>query len=181
MRLIGTSLYDVLQGGSGDDQIFGLDGSDTIKPGTGRDVVFAGAGNDYVATDEDTTGDVIFGGAGNDSLWGASGHDRIFGGAGLDNIYGRGGNDVMAGGEGADLFYFVGSDEGTDIILDFEHGVDRLNIDPATATFVDLGSMIRVDYDAGSVILADISDPDQLTAGDFYFQPPPVDPTDLVV
>lgn len=188
MRFIGTNAYDVIAGSPAADLILGLGDGDTIRSGTGRDVVFAGGGNDFVANDEsEAVGDTIFGGDGNDSLWGAPGEDRIFGGAGDDNLYGRDGNDLLAGGSGADLFYFFnGRDSGTDLILDFEHGVDQLNLDFASVDIVDLGSAVRIDYGAGSVILAGVGDPGQLDANDFWFDPgqdpgEPTDPDDLLL
>ena len=55
--------------------------------------------------------------AGNDTLWGNGGNDTLAGGAG---------DDRLTGGAGADRFVFTG---GRDVVLDFQHGVDRVALD----------------------------------------------------
>jgi hypothetical protein len=50
---------------------------------------------------------------------GSSGDDLLFGGMGVDQLEGR---------EGRDRFAWSAADEGTDIILDFESGLDSLSI-----------------------------------------------------
>jgi choice-of-anchor C domain-containing protein len=57
---------DILNGGAGNDQLFGNGGDDTLN---------GGAGNDS-----------LFGGSGNDTLRGGSGNDRLDGGAGTDTV-----------------------------------------------------------------------------------------------
>ncbi|MEL6433561.1 MAG: calcium-binding protein, partial [Pseudomonadota bacterium] len=66
--------------------------------------------------------------------------------AGDDVLNGEGGNDVLIGGEGSDTFVFE-EGFGTDIVLDFQLGVDRLD-------FSDFGS----DFDLSSHVSQDGSD-----------------------
>ncbi|WP_439525612.1 hypothetical protein [Roseovarius mucosus] len=118
---------DSMSGSFGNDLISGGDGADDIGGGTGRDTIDAGAGNDRVGGGEGD--DSIQGGAGNDFLAGGGRNDTIDGGSGADTINGGAGNDRMTGGAGADQFVFSAFNEGeTDVITDFQDGIDRLFI-----------------------------------------------------
>jgi uncharacterized delta-60 repeat protein len=81
----GTADADLLIGGTGNDQLFGLDGDDTLLGGGGRDYLLGGAGKD-----------ALFGNAGIDTLSGAGGNDRLFGGPDADYLYGGAGTDSAA-------------------------------------------------------------------------------------
>ena len=71
--------------------------------------------------------DLLFGSMFADVLNGLAGDDTIDAGAGDDHIKAGIGNDTLTGGEGADLFEFtVGF--GSDVITDFELGVDKISI-----------------------------------------------------
>lgn len=78
--------------------------------------------------------DTLEGGAGNDQLIGGSGNDRLLGGSGNDRIWGGTGIDRQAGGSGSDVFIFRSTAElgristSTDVIADFTHGVDRIDL-----------------------------------------------------
>ena len=74
---------DVINGGAGNDNLFGELGNDTIDGGTGDDT--------------------LTGGAGDDSLTGGTGADQFFGGLGDDAMFLAEG-DVADGGDGDDLF-----------------------------------------------------------------------------
>ncbi|WP_375687111.1 hypothetical protein [Pseudooceanicola sp. LIPI14-2-Ac024] len=65
--------------------------------------------------------------AGRDMLAGGSGANDLRGGAGADILFDGGGADTVFGGAGADLFLF-GRDDATDVIRDFEPGVDRVDL-----------------------------------------------------
>ncbi len=107
VKLHGTGGDDSLTGTDGNDILYGLDGNDTIHGGAGHDT--------------------IYGGAGHDTIYGGDGIDTIYGGSGDDLIYGGLGNDTMSGGAGADTFAWTLNDlGGTDTILDFEMGTDKL-------------------------------------------------------
>jgi Ca2+-binding RTX toxin-like protein len=77
----GTPAGRTLNGGPGDDEIWGYDGDDTIDGGDGNDNLDGGTGNDRV-----------LGGAGNDEVDGAgykeAGSDYIDGGPGYDYVDG---------------------------------------------------------------------------------------------
>ncbi|SLN40391.1 Hemolysin, chromosomal [Aquimixticola soesokkakensis] len=76
---------DYLDGGAGDDTIYGEGGNDTILGGSGKDILYGGEGDDTISA--------------------GSGTDKVYGGAGNDTIHGGGDNDVLEGGAGADTFY----------------------------------------------------------------------------
>jgi len=135
----GTLNNEVLNGGAGDDTIFGMDGHDVINGGAGADVLNGGAGNDTIEAGDGRDiinggigADSLLGGAGNDTIYGMNGFDlihggdgddRLSGGAGNDTIFGGAGNDNMLGGLGADKL-FGGS--GQDAIYGIE-GIDLLD------------------------------------------------------
>jgi Ca2+-binding RTX toxin-like protein len=144
---------DTLDGGSGDDAIGGGPGIDTIRGGEDHDQLFGGSGND-----------IIEGGAGNDYLeggaelgldafvslsqnsrWSANGVDflatpvRNYEGGSSDDrdtLSGGAGDDILAGGQDSDMFRYVGStgDQGEDLVVDFENGVDKLILDLQLST-----------------------------------------------
>jgi len=64
---------------------------------------------------------------GDDMLFGGSGRDALFGEGGNDTLAGGRGNDLNVGGDGEDLFMFRLND-GTDMIEDFEQGVDQIGL-----------------------------------------------------
>ncbi len=97
---------DVLNGGAGNDLIYGNHGGDSITGGTGDDTIFAGQDNDTIS-----------GGSGNDVLAGNKNDDLIFGDGGNDTLNGGEGNDTMFGSSGNDRFLFA-SNSGNDIITD---------------------------------------------------------------
>lgn len=84
---------DRLDGGEGDDVLYGQGGNDTLIGGPGDDTLLGGTGNDQ-----------LFGGDGDDSLVAGDGNDQLFGGAGNDTLVGGGDNDNLSGGDDADLF-----------------------------------------------------------------------------
>ncbi|WP_416191171.1 Ig-like domain-containing protein [Neisseria sp. CCUG12390] len=55
------------------------------------------------------------------------GNDTLIGGSGDDILFGGAGNDTLTGGDGADQFVFLAnSNSGHDVITDFEAGVDKV-------------------------------------------------------
>lgn len=125
----GTTGNDIIHGGDGTDIIMAGAGDDTISGGRGADILLGRTGADVLNGDAD--GDLIMGGAGNDLLRGGSGDDALYGGLDDDRLEGGAGDDLMLGGDGADTFVFNG---GTDIIADYDQGVDRIVLDAALWT-----------------------------------------------
>ena len=90
-KMFGMSGHDTVAGGAGDDKLWGNSGNDVLKGGDGNDVMSGGSGED-----------VLEGGAGDDVMSGNSGNDVMLGGDGNDAMSGNTGDDKMAGGEGND-------------------------------------------------------------------------------
>lgn len=130
---------DTIQGGDGNDIIFG-DSVNTdallaanqhlnLAPGSGWEVFTKlgwtdGQIMDYIvknavalAKESAGSNDQTRAG-GDDTLYGGAGDDLIFGQEGDDHIYGGAGNDTLYGGSGADTFHYTGND-GHDVIKDF--------------------------------------------------------------
>jgi Ca2+-binding RTX toxin-like protein len=142
------------------------------------------SGDDKILADDGLAGViklVLDGGAGNDGIRGGDGDDRLYGGDGDDTLVGDdaasedavGGDDVMTGGAGADTFVF---DAGSDVITDFENGVDKivlknLGVD-SFEDFAKLGGQVGDDVviDFGERVLTiENVDAADIDATDFLF------------
>ena len=180
--IYGNKGNDYLYGEAGADSIYGGDGNDYIEGGTGNDArldggagndriygstetttptflttttkILGGAGDDYIVaavaggfvvrtnsgtTDEAKSG-YIYGGAGNDRIFGSAFKDSIFGdegddiietGDGGDEAVGGDGNDKITGGAGVDYLFGRSGDDtiygmGGDDIIEGHEGQDRL-------------------------------------------------------
>ncbi len=71
--------------------------------------------------------DILTGGAQDDTIFGHGEDDQLYGMAGNDRLIDGRGTDQLWGGDGADIFEFV-KDKRTDSIMDFEIGVDRIDL-----------------------------------------------------
>lgn len=132
-ELRGNSGVDILRGGDGDDMLFGGGDDDLLFGGAGDDLLVGVTGDDQLfgeAGDDNLFGrannDGLDGGDGDDRLTGNAGDDVLTGGAGADVLLAGGGDDTMEGGEGRDAFIFQ-NERGSDIIEDFEVGVDFIS------------------------------------------------------
>ena len=95
---------DIIDGGKGDDTLYGYGGGDTLSGGAGEDTLYGG-----------TQGDTLTGGAGDDTLYGQRGIDTLEGGIGADTLEGGLHDDILEGGAGADTYVFRSGD-GADTI-----------------------------------------------------------------
>ena len=150
---------DVKVGDEADNTLAGEEGNDTIAGGLGNDLIFGQGGDDVLRGDLNNSSgggsvggdDTIYGGMGNDRIGGKAGNDILSGDAGDDMIWGDDGDDILmgvtgndilvgdngSGGSGSDLFVF-GNGDGTDTILDFEIGIDRIGLVQDELVFTDL-------------------------------------------
>ncbi|MEM6452133.1 MAG: pre-peptidase C-terminal domain-containing protein, partial [Cyanobacteria bacterium P01_D01_bin.105] len=142
---------DTLTGTEADDTLFGDLGNDIISGGTGDDILRGDLNSRSPQDDVMGGNDIIFGGEGNDRIGGKAGNDILSGDGGDDLIYGDAGDDIIMGvtgndtlvgdnfsdGSGSDLFVF-GNGDGTDTILDFEVGIDRIGLVEGELLFTDL-------------------------------------------
>jgi Ca2+-binding RTX toxin-like protein len=69
---------DTIDGGTGDDQIYGWGGADVLSGGADDDQLFGGAGDDTI--NGDAGDDILFGNDGDDVLNGGADDDVIYGG-----------------------------------------------------------------------------------------------------
>lgn len=151
----GGSRADTIVGGLGGDRILGLSGDDDLRGGGGDDFLFGQA---------DT--DVLAGGAGNDRLYGGSEADRLSGGTGNDTLSGGGPDRAR------DVFVFAPG-EGSDRVVDFEDGLDRIALRGPSRTFgdvsvVEAGASVIARVDGTRIVLVGIDLAD-VTARDFLF------------
>lgn len=118
LRIEGGAGNDIIYGGSGGNVLSGGNGVDTLYGGTGTDSLFGGS-----------AGDTLYGISGNDSLSGGAGDDTLYGGQGEDYLQGGSGNDLLTGGRGDD-HYSIGLSEGADIINEAGdgNGTDTINL-----------------------------------------------------
>ena len=100
MKITGDKKDNFLDGGSGNDTIYGLAG-----------------------------GDVLYGHAGDDTLYGGLGNDTLEGGEGNDTLYGGDGMNGFYGGSGNDIFCFNSESKGDNFIYDYEIGLDIIKFE----------------------------------------------------
>lgn len=162
-RLIAQMLAnnDTVTLGRYNDWFDGKAGNDTIRGNGGADTLHGDYGNDR-----------IFGGNGRDLVQGDEGADLVTGGAGNDTLAGGSGIDTVSGGGGADTFV-LWSGVGTEIVTDFENGLDHIQFITGPTRFsqltiTDIGADVRVSYGTMSLILKGIQ-PGVLNAADFLF------------
>ena len=91
-------------------------------PSSGNDELWGTTGNDSISAL-----------AGNDTVHGGAGLDTLDGGEGQDVLIGGAGRDMLTGGAGADRFVITATQDSTrgagrDAILDFEQGVDKIDL-----------------------------------------------------
>lgn len=121
---VSTAGNSWVQGGNGDDTLYGGAGSDYLMGEAGNDWVYGGSGNDNLTGDD-----------GSDRISGGYGNDTIYGGNGDDSLFGQSGDDKLDGGAGAD--YFVGGS-----------GNDTADYSTRTASvYVSLGTRYEVGND----------------------------------
>ena len=139
--LIGDNGLNTLSGGDGDDRLQGRGGADVLVGGAGADLLDGGVGRDLAdysgsgavrvslgagdavdgsgAIDRLVSMEDVRGSLRADFLIGSDAGNRIEGGGGADTVVGRGGPDVFAFGATIDF---------GDRILDFQPGIDRVEI-----------------------------------------------------
>lgn len=161
---------DVIEGGAGDDIIYGdslytdqladdhglgtekgagwstFDELENNDPNWSREDTVDYIKNNHEALSEESKDDNGEGRqGGNDTLYGGAGDDIIYGQEGDDVIDGGAGNDVLSGGSGADTFVENAVGQGIDVIRDFS--VDEGDV-------LDLAGLIQ-NYDPTQQVIDD--------------------------
>ena len=166
----GDIFGDVTTGGSADKVLLrgGLVGGD-VELGAGNDTFRASAGAEVLGfirgqDDNDrilgsSEDDRVEGGGGFDTIKGRGGDDEIKGGAGEDVIVGGAGDDEMTGGSQGDEFR-IGKHSGADTILDWQDGVDVLNLRKLGLTGgTKLADVVAASENrAGGAVIIDLDD-----------------------
>jgi serralysin len=112
--VVGKGGNDFINGGLGDDVLWGgnelqpdsfMSGNDVLNGGDGTDWLIGGDGNDILTGD---LGNPFFPSFGttNDFLLGESGNDILSGGLGNDELRGGLDSDILTGGLGDDTFFY---------------------------------------------------------------------------
>jgi Ca2+-binding RTX toxin-like protein len=140
-KIYGFGGQDTIIGNLENDQLSGGDGLDTLWGGNGDDLLYGDGGNDRLSGDN-----------GNDTVFGGIGDDKLSGGVGNDWLYGGKGKDVLTGGYGADTFVLA-SGEGTDSILDFELGKDKIALSGSLVF-----GQLSIRQQGSQALIMDISD-----------------------
>uniref|UniRef100_UPI0010802612 M10 family metallopeptidase C-terminal domain-containing protein n=1 Tax=Roseovarius aestuariivivens TaxID=1888910 RepID=UPI0010802612 len=121
-----TGLADASALAAGDvDGALGLAVASATEPGLTWLLANPGSAG-VVVTVPDASG-ALRGSARNDILAGGAASERLISGAGGDVLTDGAGADTLAGGAGADVFVFA-ADGATDVITDFQPGLDRLDL-----------------------------------------------------
>lgn len=145
--LSGNNGNDTLSGGAGNDILNGGNGSDwayynSASAGVSVNIAVAtaqntvSAGTDTLTNIENILGsnysDILTGNALNNLLSGGTGNDTLNGGLGSDSLTGGAGKDIITGGTGSDMFIYTKVTEtsgvNVDVISDFLHGTDKINL-----------------------------------------------------
>jgi Ca2+-binding RTX toxin-like protein len=142
--LAGLGGHDLLDGRAGADTMDGGAGNDTLVVDHAGDVLLDAAGIDLVRASRDWVLGADFenlellagavSGTGNGAANRISGNaalNALSGGAGADTLLGGGGPDFLTGGPGADLFLQPARGLGTDELMDFVKGEDRIGLSAA--------------------------------------------------
>ena len=130
----GGSLDDYIDGGDGDDSIFGFGGANVLHGGAGDDTISAAFGADTIRGEQGNDliygggirsvlqeGNLLEGGVGFDTILGYSGNDTLIGGMHADLLTVFDGDNLLEGGQGFDILQ---GGEGQDTLL-AGSGTDR--------------------------------------------------------
>ncbi|WP_339384464.1 DVUA0089 family protein [Oscillatoria sp. FACHB-1407] len=141
-RLVGNAGNDILDAsrGAGKNFLKGNGGNDRLSAGR-SDRLFGDAGNDLLDARRGRGSNLLSGGVGNDTIY-AKTRETVDGGIGDDILWAGSGGSNLRGGAGRDRFWLADRTlpSSTNIIRDFQVGVDSLNVKaiPGVTQFSDL-------------------------------------------
>lgn len=132
---------------------------DALWDTTLADIIERNTDIDYIQDTALIAFDRIGGDDGDNLLQGGEGNDLLLGFDGDDTLSGGGGNDKMAGGRGDDLFVFE-ENFGEDVISDFNHRNDILdltlldieNVDDVKDLAQQEGDQLVLDFGDGNIL-----------------------------
>lgn len=156
---------DILNGGAGEDFLFGEGGNDTLAGNADSDLLAGGAGNDNLQGGPGD--DVLLGGANRDQLFGGLGDDLLIGGSDQDSLFGGDGDDIVIGLEVTPEE--VASPDAADFVADFLTGIEA-RFGAATAdrfaTRIEAGLLSANDEQLATGETGPVPRPDILSGGD---------------
>ncbi|MGB3652552.1 MAG: cadherin-like domain-containing protein [Rivularia sp. (in: cyanobacteria)] len=155
--LVAVTVFNNIDGTSGNDNLKGTDKNDIIRGFEGNDFLYGGDGKNQ-----------LYGSIGNDGLLGGKDEDILIGGEGNDFLNGGEGADTLTGGEGADYFYLDGNSLTKDIITDFNLGESDRIITYNNLLFGDL-SFSGNDILFGNTVLATLEGFDTTSLNSSHF------------
>lgn len=175
--LIGDNSDNIIDGKAGADKMIGNLGNDTYFIDNAKDVVIETStlkteidmvyssvryvlgnnvenliliGENSISGSGNSLDNILIGNKGNNLLDGKLGSDLLHGGEGNDYLIGGTGNDTLIGGDGKDIFLFNTSLNSTfnkDIILDFESGEDKIQLENAIfKKLVKVGTLTSANF-----------------------------------
>lgn len=161
----GSEFDDVITGNGSANQLSGFLGNDIVNGGGGDDVIYGDRairevgetpGNyDYDNDPAYVGNDILNGGAGEDLIYGDAGNDTIDGGAGADTIIGGAGADFIVGGGGADTFVYLSASESSSTMFDTLsgsnfNGQDLIDLPTAVTSYATLtgGTLDAATFDS---------------------------------
>lgn len=184
-NLFGTNGDDSLTGGNGNDNLYGNEGQNILMGKGGNDQLFGG-----------NQSDIAFGGEGDDTLYSNEGRDVLSGGAGNDTLFAGGdddvlmgatGDDILHGNHGNDLFVF-GHGDGTDTIVDFQIGIDKIGLIEGELIYANLSihqegldTVLGVSSSSDPLAVLKYTNASGLGADSFVIVPDLSDPTQALV
>lgn len=159
---------DIIYGGDGNDELFGISGDDYLAGGNGNDEIFGNSGDDILYGNSGN--DALTGNSGNDELHGGSNDDVLEGNSGDDELHGDSGNDTLSGGSGADMLYGGSGDDelaggsGSDT-LHGGNGKDTIKGNSGDDTINGDGGADNLDGQSGNDILFGGDGSDRVVGG----------------
>lgn len=108
-----------------------------------------------------SSAEVLTGTASSEGIFGMEGNDTLSGGSGADTLDGGAGLDRLTGGNGADVFKFTDLSHSTgtgsqyDRIVDFENGVDKIDLSglgftTLTTSATTASNQLKITYSSGT-------------------------------
>lgn len=145
----------LIDGGDGNDSLFGGLGNADLNGGSDGDSLFGGFGSDDIDA-----------GAGNDSVFGGAGNDDTGGGAGDDYLDGGPGGDLLKGGSNSDTVSYVTRTEGVAATIGGPAGQDGNSEDSSPAGLDTIDNDVENLWGtSGDDVLAGDNDANLLAAG----------------
>jgi Ca2+-binding RTX toxin-like protein len=160
----GSEFNDTLNGNNQANELSGFIGDDVVNGGGGDDLIYGDhsireVGENVSAYDYSDPAyagnDTLSGGGGDDLIYGNAGDDVIHGDGGADTIIGGAGADFIDGGAGADTFVYESASESSSTTFDTLsgsnfNGQDQIDLTTAVTSYATLtgGNLDAATFDA---------------------------------